>query len=64
MVDHLVAFAVAEGYRRVSLETGSNEAFGPARALYARAGFAESGPFGDYEASPVRVCMSLELSPD
>lgn len=48
MLDHLLTEARATGYRRVSLETGANEAFAPARMLYARTGFAETGPFADY----------------
>ncbi len=32
-------------YRQVSLETGSHPMFAPARALYAKAGFRETGPF-------------------
>ena len=48
ILDHLLHEARAAGYRRLSLETGSTEAFGPARALYARAGFDETGPFADY----------------
>jgi putative acetyltransferase len=51
MLDHLMALAHARGYRRLSLETGSGEAFEPALALYRRNGFANGGRFGDYEAS-------------
>ena len=38
-VEHLLTFARREGYRRVSLETGSTDEFVAARALYAKAGF-------------------------
>lgn len=48
MLDHLLAEARARGYRRISLETGSTAAFAPARALYERIGFTETGPFADY----------------
>ena len=34
MVEHLLATASDRGYRRVSLETGTMDAFAPARALY------------------------------
>ncbi len=51
MVDHLIGIARDRGFRRVSIETGSMEAFAPARALYASAGFSECGPFGDYVPS-------------
>jgi putative acetyltransferase len=62
MLDHLVGVARDRGFRRVSIETGSVHAFGPARALYASAGFRTCGPFGDYHASPNTTFMTLELS--
>src|ERR1700691_1347578 len=40
MLDHLLAVARERGFERVSLETGSMEAFAPARSLYTSAGFA------------------------
>jgi len=48
MLEHLVAEGRARGYSRLSLETGSNEPFAPARALYERAGFTPCEPFADY----------------
>jgi len=63
MVEHLLATARERGLRRVSLETGSMDAFLPARRLYARFGFVECGPFGDYSPSPNSTFMTLELSP-
>ena len=36
-------------------------AFAPARALYARAGFTECGPFGDYRPSITSTFMTLLL---
>ena len=51
MVDRLLAEARDRGLARVSLETGSMEAFAAARRLYARAGFVPCEPFGDYEPS-------------
>ena len=61
MLDHLLAVARARGYGRVSLETGTMAAFGPARALYAGAGFVVCEPFAGYRASVNSVCMTLEL---
>lgn len=61
MVEHLVAVARARGLARVSLETGTMAAFAPARALYARTGFTECGPFGDYRPSPTSTFMTLAL---
>jgi putative acetyltransferase len=61
IVDHVLAVAAARGVRRVSLETGAGEAFAPARALYAGAGFVPCGPFGQYEASPNSAFMTRSL---
>ncbi len=61
MVEHLVSIARSRGATRVSLETGSMEEFAPSRALYARAGFVECGPFGDYSRSRNNTFMTLEL---
>src|SRR5204863_8542773 len=44
MLAHILAEARRRGYRRVSLETGSGEAFLPARRLYEGFGFAYCGP--------------------
>lgn len=61
MVDHLVGVARSQGFRRVSLETGSMAAFDPARALYASAGFDPCEPFADYRPSRNSVYMTLAL---
>ena len=58
---HIVAVARARGMTRLSLETGSWPYFVPARALYARHGFVDCPPFGDYEADPNSVFMTLAL---
>jgi len=62
VLEHLLEQAVARGYRRVSLETGSPVEFAPARRLYARRGFVECGPFGPYVADEFSVFMMLDLS--
>jgi putative acetyltransferase len=61
MVDHLLALAIERGHRRVSLETGTMDAFAPARALYERAGFRPCPPFGPYTANSHSTCMTIEL---
>ncbi|MDR5651034.1 GNAT family N-acetyltransferase [Ruixingdingia sedimenti] len=61
MLGHLIAAARADGARRISLETGIEDAFIPARALYAAAGFAPCGPFGDYGPDPHSVFMTRAL---
>jgi len=61
LVRHLMAWARERGMRRLSLETGSWAYFLPARALYARHGFVECGPFGDYREDPNSVFMTVGL---
>jgi putative acetyltransferase len=61
MVDHLLAVAAERGVRRVSLETGTMDAFAPARSLYAGAGFTSCGPFGDYGESPTSAFMTRSV---
>jgi len=61
MLRHLLTVAADMGCTRVSLETGSMAAFAPARALYARFGFVECAPFGDYRLDPYSVCMTRML---
>lgn len=63
MVEHLLGVARDRGAQRVSLETGNVEAFAPSRALYASAGFVESGPFGDYESGNTSTFMTMEMGP-
>ena len=58
---HIVDEARRRGYRRLSLETGSADAFAPARTLYARHGFTACGPFADYVEDPYSVFMSKAL---
>jgi putative acetyltransferase len=61
MVAHLLDHARLLGIVRVHLETGSWPYFAPARQLYARHGFVECGPFGDYVADANSVFMTLSL---
>jgi putative acetyltransferase len=61
MLRHIIATARAGGMARLSLETGSWDYFAPARALYARHGFVECDPFGDYVLDPNSVFMTLDL---
>jgi putative acetyltransferase len=61
LLEHILATARTRNYRRVSLETGSGDAFDPALALYRRAGFTNGEPFGDYEASTFNQFLHLAL---
>jgi len=58
LVDFALDRAREAGAVRVSLETGSQEFFGPARRLYARRGFVECEPFGDYRPDPSSTFMT------
>lgn len=64
MLEHLLAAARAQGFRRVSLETGTMAAFGPARSLYAGAGFVPCGPFSTYTESPNSTFFTRTLDID
>ena len=61
LMEHIVEEAKRRSYRRLSLETGSMEAFAPARNLYQRYGFKVCGPFADYVEDPHSVFMTREL---
>ena len=61
LIRHILDEARRRSYRRLSLETGSMEAFAPARSLYARFGFKPCGPFADYVEDPYSVFMTREV---
>ncbi len=61
LLTHVLDEAKQRGYRRLSLETGTAEAFTAALALYARFGFRHCPPFADYREDPHSVFLTLEL---
>jgi len=61
LLKHILEEARRRGYSRLSLETGSMEAFAPARQLYAKFGFQYCEPFADYVLDPYSVFMTKEL---
>lgn len=61
VLKHILEVAGARQYHRLYLETGSSQAFAPARSLYASFGFVFCGPFGEYVADPNSNFMTLEL---
>ena len=63
LLEHIVTEAGRRGYELLSLETGTEDYFAPARRLYARHGFTECPPFGDYTLDPHSVFMELPVSP-
>ena len=58
---HIVKIARSRTYERLSLETGSMDAFKPAQKLYESFGFTYCGPFGDYSEDPNSCFMTLKL---
>jgi putative acetyltransferase len=61
LLRHVVGEARRRGYTRLSLETGSEPAFEPARRLYESFEFTYCGPFADYVEDPNSVFMTREL---
>ena len=61
LLQHILEEAKHRGYSQLSLETGSMEAFEPARKLYANFGFTYCEPFADYVEDPYSVFMTREL---
>lgn len=59
MLTFLIDDAARRGIRRLSLETGSDDFFIPARTLYAGAGFVECAAFGRYLPDPHSTFMTL-----
>ncbi|KAF2725505.1 N-acetyltransferase GCN5 [Polychaeton citri CBS 116435] len=48
MLDYIMSEARRQGLKRLYLETGTTEAFVATNRFYARHGFEECGPYGDY----------------
>src|SRR5689334_24325170 len=61
LLEHIIAEARRMGVTRISLETGTDDFFGPARRLYAKFGFAPCPPFGDYQPSEHNTFMTLTV---
>lgn len=61
ILEAIIARARSLGLRRLSLETGSGEAFKPALALYRKRGFANGAAFGDYAPSAFNQFLHLQL---
>jgi len=58
---HIIQEARGRGYRRLSLETGTVDAFRPAQQLYSSFGFQDCGPFADYRLDPNSIFMTKPL---
>lgn len=62
IMEHILAVAAEREYERLSLETGTQDFFIPARKLYERFGFEYCGPFGDYAEDPYSAFMTKALA--
>ncbi len=61
MLAHIIAEAKRRGYARLSLETGAEPPFAPARGLYASFDFTLCAPFEGYVEDPNSVFMTKAL---
>lgn len=61
LLEHILVEAKRMGFTRLSLETGSDGPFLPARRLYERFGFTYCEPFADYRPDPNSVFMTRAL---
>ena len=58
---HILDAAKQKGLNKISLETGSQDVFAPARKLYTKHDFTECGPFSNYKLDPYSVFMTKTL---
>ena len=61
ILKHIIEAARQRSYTRLSLETGSMQAFLPARELYYHHNFVDCDPFANYRTDPHSVFMTLRL---
>ena len=61
VLEAIIERARRDGFAQLSLETGTNEHFVPAIALYRRYGFKRGEAFGGYANGPHNQCYHLDL---
>ncbi len=61
ILQHIINEAKKRGYSKLSLETGSMDAFKPAHRLYESFGFKYCKPFDQYLDDPNSVFMEIDL---
>lgn len=61
LLEHILEVASQRGYKRLSLETGTQDFFIPARKLYERYGFEICAPFADYVEDPYSIFMTKQM---
>jgi len=62
IVEQIEKFASERGITRLSLETGTSDAFKSARVLYQSMGFRPCQAFGKYENTEDNICMTKYFS--
>jgi len=62
MLEHILQEASRRAYHRLSLETGSQPEFEPARQLYEHYGFTYCPPFGEYRNDPNSVFLTRVMT--
>lgn len=62
LLAHIEAESLRMGVTRLSLETGTEPYFAPARALYERCGFVYCEPFADYVPDPLSAFMTKKIA--
>lgn len=61
LLQYIIDHAKVQGFITLSLETGTQDYFAPARALYRKFGFTDCGPFGQYKPDLNSHFMTLKL---
>ncbi|NQY88755.1 MAG: GNAT family N-acetyltransferase [Colwellia sp.] len=62
LLTHILATAKNQRFERVSLETGTMNAFSPAQKLYKNFGFQECQPFSNYQNDPYSMFLTKTIS--
>ncbi|MDG3085128.1 GNAT family N-acetyltransferase [Vibrio hannami] len=62
LLQHVIKESSTRGYKQISLETGAEDYFGPARSLYEKFGFSYCEPFAAYKPDPNSCFMTLQLA--
>jgi putative acetyltransferase len=61
LLEHILAEARQRGFTRLYLETGTDDHFAPAHALYTKYGFTRCDAFADYPQDPNSMHMTKVL---
>jgi putative acetyltransferase len=61
LLQFILNYAKDQNYSKISLETGSMDAFTPARKMYEKYGFIYCMPFANYKKDPNSLFMTLKF---